>query len=80
MSNRDKARIESFDLQPGRILARKYEVLESLGGGWEGEVYKIVEIDTGIIRAAKLFYPHRNLRDKSAKLYAKKETLIERSS
>lgn len=72
MSNRDKARIESFDLQPGRILARKYEVLESLGGGWEGEVYKIVEIDTGIIRAAKLFYPHRNLRDKSAKLYAKK--------
>ena len=65
-------RIDSFDLHPGRILARKYEVLESLGGGWEGEVYKIVEIDTGIVRAAKLFYPQRNVRDKSAKLYAKK--------
>lgn len=67
-----KTRIDSFDLRPGRILARKYEVLESLGGGWEGEVYKIMEVDTGIVRAAKLFYPQRNIRDKSAKLYAKK--------
>ena len=28
--------IESFDLKPGRILARKYEVVQPLGGGWEG--------------------------------------------
>lgn len=72
MRKPDKVRIDSFDLRPGRILARKYEILESLGGGWEGEVYKIVETDTGIVRAAKLFYPQRNIRDKSAKLYAKK--------
>jgi serine/threonine protein kinase len=65
-------RIDDFDLQPGRLIANKYEVIEKLGAGWEGEVYKILERDMGIIRAAKIFYPHRNLRDKTAKLYAKK--------
>ncbi len=64
--------IDSFDLKPGRILARKYEVVEQLGEGWEGEVYKIVERPTGVERAAKLFYPQRNRHDKTAKLYARK--------
>jgi len=59
-------------LQPGRIIAGKYEVLEKLGSGWEGEVYKILERDMGIIRAAKVFYPQRNTNDKTAKLYGKK--------
>lgn len=57
---------------PGRILGKKYEVTEMLGHGWEGEVYKIVELSTGIERAAKMFYPQRNTGDKTAKLYAKK--------
>jgi len=65
-------RIENFDLEPGRVIARKYEVTERLGGGWEGEVYKIVERTTGIERAAKLFYPHRNPRDRTASMYARK--------
>jgi len=64
--------IESFDLVPGRTLARKYEVVSRLGGGWEGEVYRIRERRTGIERAAKLFFPHRNLRNKAAKFYARK--------
>lgn len=64
--------IESFDLAPGRTLARKYEVVSRLGGGWEGEVYRIREKSTGIERAAKLFFPQRNLRNKSAKFYARK--------
>ena len=64
--------IESFDLKPGRILARKYEVLALLGRGWEGEVYRIREKNTHIERAAKLFFPHRNLGNKSAKIYARK--------
>lgn len=68
--------IESFDLNPGRIISNKYEIIEKLGGGWEGEVYKIIERDMGIIRAAKLFYPQRNLRDKTARLYAKKLHLL----
>jgi tRNA A-37 threonylcarbamoyl transferase component Bud32 len=64
--------IESFDLVPGRSLARKYEIVSRLGGGWEGEVYRIRERRTGIERAAKLFFPHRNLRNKAAKFYARK--------
>lgn len=72
MADTTGSRIDGFDLQPGRIIANKYEIIEKLGAGWEGEVYKIIEHDMGIVRAAKLFYPRRNLRDKTAKLYAKK--------
>ncbi|MGD8484244.1 MAG: protein kinase [Thioalkalispiraceae bacterium] len=68
----NKRSIDSFDLQPGRVLARKYEVLELLGAGWEGEVYLVREISTGIERTAKLFFPQRNLNNKSIKFYAKK--------
>jgi serine/threonine protein kinase len=64
--------IESFNFQPGRILARKYEIISFLGGGWEGEVYKVRELATGIERAVKLFLPHRNPANRAAKFYAKK--------
>jgi hypothetical protein len=66
------AGIDSFDLVPGRTLARKFEVVSRLGGGWEGEVYRIREKRTGIERAAKLFFPHRNVHNKAAKFYARK--------
>lgn len=65
-------RIDSFSLQPGRVIAGKYEIIEMLGAGWEGEVYKIMERDMGIYRAAKLFFPQRNPKNKTAMLYAKK--------
>lgn len=64
--------LDSFDLKPGRILARKYEVVSLLGAGWEGEVFLIRELATGIERTAKLFFPQRNPRDKAVKFYAKK--------
>ena len=67
-----QAGLESFDLKPGRILARKNVVVALLGRGWEGEVYRIREKNTHIERAAKLFFPHRNLRNKTAKIYARK--------
>jgi tRNA A-37 threonylcarbamoyl transferase component Bud32 len=64
--------INSFDIKPGRILARKYEVIESLGAGWEGEVFLVREHPTDIERAVKLFFPHRNAGDRAANLYARK--------
>ena len=68
----NKQKIETFDLEPGRVLVKKYEVLSRLGAGWESEVFKVREIPTGIERAAKFFFPHRNLKDQTSKFYAKK--------
>ncbi len=64
--------IDGFDLQPGRLLARKYVVGHRLGKGWEGEVYHVTEKATGVERAAKLFFPHRNVGNKALNFYAKK--------
>ena len=66
-----KKTLKTFAFKPGRTLARKYEVVSLLGSGWEGEVYKIREIDTGIERAAKLFFPTRNLNNKTINANAK---------
>lgn len=64
--------IDSFDLKSGRLIAGKYVVDSLLGAGWEGEVYKVIERRTDIQRAAKLFFPHRNARDRAVKFYARK--------
>ena len=44
-------------LEPGRILAKKYRVLERVHAGIGGEIYRLCERSTGIERTAKLFYP-----------------------
>lgn len=64
--------IQTFDFSPGRVLARKYEVLSLLGSGYEGEVYKVRELNTGIDRAAKFFFPHRNEGNRAFNTYARK--------
>ena len=64
--------IDSFDLPPGRIIAKKYEIKSLLGAGWESEVYLVRELATGIERTAKFFFPQRNLRDRALKFYARK--------
>lgn len=61
-----------FRLQAGSRLADKYRVLSRLGRGWEGEVYRVVELATGIERAAKLFYPLRDPRGSVSAWYARK--------
>ena len=64
--------INSFQLPPGRVLAGKYEIMSRLGRGWEGEVYKLRELETDIERAGKFFFPHRNLRGRTSRIYARK--------
>ncbi|MFH1653664.1 MAG: protein kinase [Pseudomonadota bacterium] len=66
------SRIENFNFLTGRVLANKYEVKRRLGSGWEGEVYLLQEKNTGIERAAKFFFPHRNPNNRKLKFYAKK--------
>jgi len=67
-----RVKIEAFDLKPGCLIAGKYRILSKLGGGWEGEVYRVEETRTRIERAAKLFYPKRNPRGRAARIYARK--------
>lgn len=66
------SRIDSFDFPVGRIIGRKYEIVAPLGYGWESEVYLIRERSSGIERAAKFFFPQRNIKNKTALTYAKK--------
>lgn len=61
-----------FDLHPGRSLGSNYEIVEFLGGGYEGEVYKVEENRTGIIRAAKIFYTRKDAREVPILRYARK--------
>jgi tRNA A-37 threonylcarbamoyl transferase component Bud32 len=65
-------RVKRFDFTPGRVIAGKYQIERELGSGWEGEVYAIVERTTGIRRAAKFYYPHRDPTGKAAITYARK--------
>ncbi|MBC8292726.1 MAG: serine/threonine protein kinase [Proteobacteria bacterium] len=64
--------VDSFGLAEGQRVAGRYIVLSLLGAGWEGEVYLVREIGTGIERTIKIFFPRRNLRDRSLRFYARK--------
>lgn len=70
MAQPKKRPLVTFALQPGTKLAGKYTIIEHLGSGWEGEVYLVCENTTRIERTAKLFFPHRNPRDRTLRRYA----------
>ncbi len=72
MAYRSSRKSKRFDFPPGRIVAGKYTVERPLGSGWEGEVYVLVERATGIRRAAKFYYPHRDPTGRAAIAYARK--------
>lgn len=67
-----KNEIAAFDFEEGKILSSKYEVVSKLGGGYEGEVYLVRELGTGIERAAKFFYPKHQWNTRTIQAYAKK--------
>jgi len=48
------AKVKSFNIKPGERIGN-YRVIENIGRGWEGEVYKVAEVPTEAIRALKLF-------------------------
>lgn len=64
--------IDSFEFEEGALIARKYRIMSRLGAGWEGEVFIVQERSTGIERAAKVFYPQRNLKQKTSTVYARR--------
>jgi len=64
--------IKRFGIEPGTVVADKYEVVSNVGRGWEGEVYLVREIGTGIERSLKFFYPQRNPANRKVRFYAKK--------
>lgn len=63
-------KINSFDFPVGKSLG-KYEIVQRIGEGFEGEVYIIKEVDTDIERVAKFFFPHRNEKNSTSNHYAK---------
>lgn len=65
-------RIESFSFPPGRKIGPRYAVETLLGSGSEGEVYQIRELDTGITRAAKFYFPHRDPKHRISIAHAQK--------
>lgn len=65
-------KINSFNLKEGEVINGKYEVLELLGKGSEGEVYLVKELTSDIPRTAKIFYPGKNKRNAISKKHAKK--------
>lgn len=65
-------KLEKFQLEPGTLLTSRYLVDEFIGGGYEGEVYRVIENHTGLFRAIKLFYPQRNPKLKVSSRYALK--------
>ncbi len=65
-------KIDSFSLNKGKVIANRFTVVDLLGAGYEGEVYRVLESHTNKERAIKLFFPHRNPKFKISTRYAKK--------
>ncbi len=61
-----------FDFAPGRILARKYQVLSRLGARPSGELYRLAERATGIERTARFFAPALDPHNRVANRCAQK--------
>jgi len=65
MSHATMKKITTFSFKKGDIIARKYSIVERIGKGYEGEVYLVKEKNTGVKRAMKIYFPHRNKGNKA---------------
>lgn len=64
--------MRTFGFGPGRKVGPRYVVESLLGTGTEGEVYRIQEIKTGIVRAAKFYFPHKDPNHTASVRHAQK--------
>lgn len=71
-------RIDSFDLRPGRHIGRSYVVEQLIGRGAEGEVYQVRDGRTGILRAAKFYFPHVDPQARRVAAHARKLEALRR--
>lgn len=55
-----------FNFAPGRVLARKYEVVTRVGARPSGELYMLSERATGIERTARFFSPTADPKNRFA--------------
>jgi len=63
---------KELSFEPGFVVNGKYEILEEIGSGYEGRVFLVREMGTGIERTIKFFYPRKNKENKTIKAVAKK--------
>lgn len=63
---------DPFDLQPGRKIGPHYQVVQILGEGSEGKVYQVVDPETKIYRAAKLYLSSHDPKSKTVTWHAQK--------
>lgn len=56
----------AFNFERGKLVAGKYQILEKLGQGYEGEVYRAIENYTKRLVAIKLYYPNKNYAYRSS--------------
>lgn len=71
-SHMAEKRESKLGITPWRSLGPHYDIIEFLGSGWEGEVFKVEERRTGIVRAAKIFYRRDGIREAPLLRYARK--------
>jgi len=64
--------ITTFDLKPSRRIGSRYRVEGLLGAGSEGEVYRVRDQGTGITRAAKIYFPQRDPKQRLSEQHARK--------